>query len=95
MGKTVVVALLLVLGCGAFAIGCGYPAYTSSMRSNYDPETRTKLDCFRMKDKKAKDVTAHLEELARDGWKLAYLSEYTSSAKGKYVYMYCFEKAID
>ena len=75
-------------------IGCGYPAYTSSMRSNFEPETGTKLECTRTKDKKAEDVIEHLEDLAQDGWKLAYLSEYTSSARGKCIYMYCFAKAI-
>ena len=84
--------------CGAlFALStlltsCGYPAYGSSMRSNFDPETPIEAICFRDKEKVAQGFQYRVAYMAQYGWRLSYIGEYTSTGRTKYIINYCFER---
>jgi len=81
-----------VLGLWVTLAGCGKPGYTSSMRTTFAPETPLELKCIRHLDAKAGDFRDEAEQLYAQGWRLAYLSEYTSTGKTNFVFLGCFER---
>lgn len=89
------IAKLMVVGMLGLLLalaGCGNPGYTSSMRTTYPVETPLELKCIRHLDKRAGDFREEAEELYAQGWRLAYMSEYTSSGKLKFALLACFER---
>jgi hypothetical protein len=72
--------------------GCGTPSYTSAMRTNFVEGTPLELECVRYLDRRAGDLREKAEELYEEGWRLAYMSEYTSSKKSKFALLACFER---
>ena len=84
-----------VLGIWLTVAGCGTPSYTSAMRTNFQEDARLELKCIRNLDRRAGDFRKEAEELYRDGWRLAYMSEYTSSKKAKFSILTCFERRRD
>jgi len=83
---------MLTLAMLALMSGCGTPSYTSSLRTNFDAETPLELKCIRYLDRRAGDFREKAEELYREGWRIAYISEYTSSKKAKFALLGCFER---
>lgn len=84
-----------VLGIWLTVAGCGTPTYTSAMRTNFEDDTPLELTCIRNLDKRAGDFRKEAEDLYSDGWRLAYMSEYTSSKKAKFSLLACFERPQD
>ena len=82
------------MGFVLLMLGCGTPGYTSSMRTNFTGDVPIRSACFRYKDKDGETFVNHMAELSEAGWRLAYVSEYTSTSKGKFVYTYCVERAL-
>jgi len=85
--KVVLIGVLLGLG------GCGYPAYASSMRTNFDGDVSIETACYRYGDKESAMFASHMKELTESGWRLAYVSEYTSTSRSKFYYTVCVERA--
>lgn len=79
------------LGIGLLVMGCGVPGYTSSMRTNFTGDVPIWTHCFRYTDKAGEAFSDHISSLSKEGWRLAYMSEYASSSKS--VYTYCLERA--
>lgn len=76
------------------ALGCGYPGYTSAMRVNYDGDVPIETTCYRYGDKENTKFTSQINELTKEGWRLAYVSEYTSTSRSKFYYTVCLERPI-
>jgi hypothetical protein len=82
--KAVAVLMLAVAGCGI-------PAFTSAMRSNFGPDARLEGLCEHTgRDSIESMVEAHYKE----GWRLAFVSEYTSSMQTGLPTVICFERPI-
>jgi hypothetical protein len=68
---------------------CGTPAMTSSMRANFPPDWRLEGDCLTLgRGSIENEVRARYQQ----GWRLAYVSEYTSTARFGNPTVACFER---
>ncbi len=77
-----------------FVSGCGIPGFTSSMRDNhFPPNALLELKC----ENYGRDAD-ELNDMGRkyypQGYRLAYITEYTSSARPGYPSVACFERAV-
>lgn len=86
---------LLWVPFSLLALGCGNPGYTSAMRTNFDGDVPIATHCFRYGDKESWRFAAHVDKLSEQGWRLAYVSEYTSTSRSKFFYTVCVERALD
>ena len=86
--------LTWIAGLALLMLGCGTPGYTSTMRTNFTGDVPITTHCFRYKDMTGDMFTNHVSQLSKTGWRLAYVSEYTSTSKSKFVYTYCVERAL-
>jgi hypothetical protein len=85
LGLAVIVALVLH--------GCGAPGFTSAMRpSGLAPDVATIVACDDV-DRDARHMSAIAARRAGEGWRLVYVSEYTSAAIPGIPVVMCWEKA--
>ena len=92
--RIIVFALLALI---AFISGCGYPAFTSAMRSNFPSDAKVEMKCELVVMDTTRDVVnlnTVLNKYSSDGWRLAYLSEYTSSGITSFSNVVCFEHTL-
>ena len=92
MNGTTAAACNALFALSTLLTSCGYPAYGSAMRSNFDPETPIEAICFREKEKGAEKFRERVAFMSQYGWRLAYVGEYTSTGKAKYIINYCLER---
>ena len=87
MSKYIVLIALVGL------VGCGAPALSSSMRTNFEGNESVTTDCVqrRLTFKDRERIINHIEIAAKENWRLSYFSEYKGSMRRKYEIMYCFE----
>ena len=88
---------LITLIAMVFLVGCGAPALSSSMRTNFAGDEPIITRCHERTStfKERGNVLAELEAVAKANWKLSYISEYKGSMRRKYVIMYCAERTLD
>ena len=91
MSKYIMIVALVGL------VGCGAPALSSSMRTNFAGDEPVITRCHERTStfKERGNVLAELEAVAKANWKLSYISEYKGSMRRKYVIMYCAERTLD
>ncbi|MEM7436100.1 MAG: hypothetical protein AAF436_13165 [Myxococcota bacterium] len=87
--------LILFMALPVLMLGCGYPAYTSAMRTNFEGDVAIWTQCYRYGDKESVKFASHMDKLSKEGWRLAYVSEYTSTSRSKFYYTVCVERARD
>lgn len=80
----------LLAVCALLGVSCGYPAFTSALRSNFDSNTKVETSCSRID---RKNIPEHVKNASPDGWRLAFVSEYTSTAKSDFPSLICMERA--
>lgn len=73
-----------------FGSACGYPSFTSAMRTNFGPETRIESLCLRTD---GNEIDKAVREYTAQSWRLSYISEYTSSARKDFISTLCFERS--
>lgn len=83
------VALLIVPALLASA--CGTPAFTSSMRTSFSPDTNLEATCLEQ-ERDGSSLDANVKEMYRQGYRLIYVSEYTSSGRFGFPSTICFER---
>lgn len=71
---------------------CGTPAFTSAMRTSFSPEVSVEASCLSA-GREGDDLDAKVKDMYRQGYRLIYVSEYTSSARFGYPTTVCFERA--
>jgi hypothetical protein len=71
------------------ACSCGYPAFTSALRTNFDGNSKIETSCSRLE---RNDIPDTVSKATKDGWRLAYVSEYTSTATSSFPSLICFER---
>lgn len=77
--------------------GCGYPAFTSSIRPNFPPDAKVEMKCELIEMNSSRDVVdlnTTFNKYSPDGWRLAYLSEYTSTGISTFSNLVCFERMV-
>jgi hypothetical protein len=77
--------------------GCGYPAFTSAMRTNFPADAKVEMKCEHVEMSTSRDSTAlneMLSKYSKDGWRLAYLSEYTSTGISTFSNLICIERSL-
>jgi len=77
--------------------GCGYPAFTSAMRPNFPADAKTETKCELVEMNSSRDVVELnnvLTKYSPDGWRLVYLSEYTSTGITTFSNLVCFERMV-
>jgi hypothetical protein len=85
--KSLMAALLLLTGCG-------YPAFTSAMRSNgFAQDAKVEGQCLKIDRRVDKDVEK-VNALLAQGWRFSYASEYTSTARADFPSIYCVERVV-
>jgi len=85
--KSLMAALLVLTGCG-------YPAFTSAMRSNgFAQDAKVEGQCLKIDRRVDKDVEK-LNALLAQGWRISYASEYTSTARADFPSIYCVERIV-
>jgi hypothetical protein len=85
MRKFLLVALV------ASASACGTPGFTSAMRPGFDSDVQLEARCF-SSGRDGEELDAKVREMYRQGYRLVYVSEYTSSARLGYPSTICFER---
>lgn len=85
------IAMIALVGLGA----CGYPALSSSMRSNFPPEADVEMKCWELAERGKEGLNRMLSVGKKEGWKLAFISEYTSTAKTSFPTIVCFERLVN
>ena len=88
------IALVAVI---ASMSGCGYPAFTSAMRPNFQADTKVEMKCELVEMNSSRDVVdlnKVLNKYSPEGWRLAYLSEYTSTGITTFSNLVCFERPV-
>jgi hypothetical protein len=70
---------------------CGTPAMTSSMRSNFPPEWRLEAYCLTLG---RGSIADEMRQRYAEGWRIAYFSEYTSTARAGNPTIACFERPL-
>ena len=68
---------------------CGTPAMTSSMRANFPADWRLEGDCLTLG---RGSIENEVRQRYAQGWRLAYISEYTSTARAGNPTVACFER---
>lgn len=81
----------LLAALAAFLSACGTPAFTSSMRNSFAPEAALEAACFES-GRDGGDLDARVKEMYRQGYRLIYISEYTSSTRFGFPSTLCFER---
>jgi hypothetical protein len=61
------------------------------MRTNFEGDVPTVMYCYRLEEKMGEEFARHVHEMSLQGWRLAYVSEYTSTSKSKFAITYCVE----
>lgn len=77
--------------------GCGYPAFTSSMRSNFPSDVKIQMRCVHIETETSRDgstLDKMLDKYSEEGWRLAYISEYTSTGITSFSNLICIERAV-
>lgn len=82
---------VMMVVAAVLASGCGFPAFTSSMRaSGFGPEVMTETKCFYV----GRDALPGVVKELGPGWRLFYSSEYTSTGIVGIPANFCFERPL-
>jgi hypothetical protein len=69
---------------------CGYPAFAAAMRTNgYAPDVQLEGTCVMVDRTQAKKV---VQAQYAQGYRLVYVSEYTSTNRAGFPALFCFER---
>lgn len=82
---------LLLMSAIVTLVACGTPAMTSTMRSNFPPDWRLEADCVTLG---RGSIADEVRQRYTQGWRIAYFSEYTSTARAGNPTIACFERPI-
>lgn len=83
---------VLWFGTTAFLAGCGVPAFTSAIRPTSLPiDMKAEATCVRV-GRDADEVDRSIKEHYANGYRLFYVSEYTSDARSGFPTNLCFER---
>jgi hypothetical protein len=69
--------------------GCGTPAMASAMRSNFPPDWHLESYCLTLG---RGSIADEMQKRYAEGWRIAYASEYTSTARFGNPTILCFER---
>lgn len=83
--------IALLTAAAFLASACGTPAFTSSMRTSFSPDTALEAACIEQ-DRDGGALDAKVKEMYRQGYRLIYVSEYTSSGRFGFPSTVCFER---
>lgn len=83
--------VFLLAALAVTVTACGTPAFTSSMRTSFAPDTNLEAACFAT-GRDGGDLDARVKEMYRQGFRLIYVSEYTSSGRFGFPSTLCFER---
>lgn len=75
--------------------GCGAPALSSALRANYSGDVKLEMKCEEYKQDVSRDVkylNTIISKYYSEGWRLAAMSEYTSSGVTSFSTIVCFER---
>jgi Na+-transporting methylmalonyl-CoA/oxaloacetate decarboxylase gamma subunit len=89
-GISIVLSLLLLTACGV-------PSMSSALRSNYPGDIKLEMKCElyeQENDRDVKDLNAIMSKYYNEGWRLAAMSEYTSSMVFSFKSFLCFERPV-
>jgi len=89
------ISYLALLMPFTFITACGYPAMTSVTRSNFPADARLEMKCEYYADRNPRTINPLMSKYYAAGWRLAVLSEYTSSGRATYPSIVCFERISD
>jgi hypothetical protein len=81
--------LLAVAAIALPLAGCGTPAMTASMRSNFPPDWHLEAYCLTLG---RGSIADEMQRRYAEGWRVAYASEYTSTARFGNPTILCFER---
>ena len=72
---------------------CGSPAFTSAMRPGFGPDVPVEAACL-SSGRDGDDLNDKVKEMYKQGYRLIYVSEYTSSMRLGYPSTLCFERPV-
>lgn len=84
--------LALLLPAFSLLGACGYPAMGVAMRSNYLGDARLESTCRVVESRSESDINAVVTRLYGEGWRMAAISDYTSTARSGFSTVICFER---
>lgn len=81
-----------IAGIALLSSSCGIPAFSSAMRSNgYAADVRLESRC---KEVDRDRIGGAIKRSYATGWRLSFVSQYTSSARGDISAIVCFERPV-
>jgi hypothetical protein len=82
--------VLLIAGLAGILAGCAGANISSGVRDSGEPGSSKMIRCAYLKT--GNEVKVNDELAQYDGWKLVYVSEYTTPNKSSTAAVMCFEK---
>jgi hypothetical protein len=72
--------------------GCGYPGYALAMRQNFPGSVAVAVSCASYHQLSEREIASEIESMYAGGWRLALMSEYTSTMKAGHSIVICYER---